>query len=183
MVLFAVLLPPWLYLSPVYKQAAERTANAFLDLAFEGGKKSLTYDKEHDQFVVQHTDMKGGGRPAFGAEVIHYNMVILAALILASPGLTLRRKARRLLGACFFLYVIHAVELVVKTEFIFATQMGNYSDIHYANTRVLWGFADYFFEVFGPQVLPFILWALCCAPAVLEYLGSGASGRKEGKKG
>ncbi len=179
-ILFVVFLPLWSMVSPFYKKAVARTASAFLQLTFDGDNKSVVYDEYHAEFRVEHRKMRSPERPAFSGESIHYNMVILLAMILASPALGAKRRIRFLLAGAGILFFFHCFHVAVKVEEVFAKDMGPYSTEYYSDfNRHLYESITQFFGAFGQQLLPFAIWVILCAPVILKSRSMQSAESKE----
>ena len=81
------------------------------------------------------------------------NMVILIALILASPRLNISNRFKLLLLAIGVLFFVHVLLTVFVVKFYSAKLL----DIH---TKEPWG--KLFYEGVGWQFFPFLIWAILC---------------------
>ncbi|MBU0755853.1 MAG: hypothetical protein KJ645_11985 [Planctomycetes bacterium] len=178
--IFLVLLVPWNGLAPLeghglshyYKQVIARGASIFISFAFDGENKAVLYDAKDEYFQADYKRLPPGGKaafPGFNGESVHYNFLMLLALILASPRLGWKQRFMRAGIGLFILYLLHAFQVAVKIESAFATLAGDYSQTYYSDLhRNILEIITQFFEVFGQQLLPFALWALLCVPAILK---------------
>jgi hypothetical protein len=184
LVLFAALFYPWRYLTPFYKDKVAGMATLFLRATHEGQYKSLRYDPEFKDFLVDYRKARGRGREAFKGEIIHYNMMILLAMILASPGLRVKKRLLYALIGFLILFVIHASQVALKAETVYSKdqkQIYNTARFYSDTERVFFDSVTKFFEAFGQQLLPFAVWILLCAPAILRSLGTMAPEPMKGK--
>jgi hypothetical protein len=167
-----VLIYPWQLMSPFYKDLIARGANVPVQLfVHDGDQKTIYYDKQNVEFRMSYDFPKKIPMPAFTGETVHYNMVILLAIILASPGLGWKRRIKFSLIGAGLLFVFHAFQVATKFENHFAHERGPYSEMYYSDfQRSLLEIGTRFFEVFGQQALPFAIWALLCAPIILKTL-------------
>lgn len=167
-ILFAVIYHPWRMVAPTYKASLAKGSTLMLQFfAFDGDNKRISYQEAQGEFLIRHPMVEVG----FGGESIHYNMMILAAMILASPGLLWRRKLRSLLIGSVSLYILHCFQLAIRVESIFSHKMKHYSLANYSDfERQTFETISQFLTCFGQQVLPFALWAILCVPAILKAL-------------
>ncbi len=75
------------------------------------------------------------------------------------------------------LFALHVAALVAAVESFYATQLGEWSTVHYgAFARNLWGTAAHFWRLAGCFAAPFLLWWALIRPA-------GADAAQPGKPG
>ena len=91
------------------------------------------------------------------------NMAITLALILATPGIALRRRFKILLIAFLVLFAIHVADLTVEVKRIYFTYYSNVSVESYPGwQKAMINWLSRFFIVFRSQAPPFILWGMLC---------------------
>lgn len=166
------LIYPWQLISPYYKDLIARGANVPVQMfVHDGAQKTIYYDDVNVEFRMSYDYPEKIPMPAFRGETVHYNMVILLAIILASPGLTWKRRIKFSLIGAGVLYIFHCFQVATKFEYHFAYERGPYSEMFYSDfQRSLLEIGSRFFEVFGQQALPFAIWALLCVPIILRTL-------------
>jgi hypothetical protein len=151
---FAVLDRPWGGLvtgaSEGWIRAAERTK--VTRLAFEKGL-----------VVVERVDLSTRSDiPAFSAAPITANLVLLLALLFATPP-ALRAagfpaRAAAALGALFVTQVLH-LSFTIQT--IYATQLGAWSAASWPRwQREVVATGRYFFDIIGKYAVPFVFWVI-----------------------
>jgi hypothetical protein len=168
-----VLFYPWKLFTPFYKDKVARIATVFLKITHEGGRKSLEYFEEArgSGFSIIYSKRGVRGSYAFAGDIIHYNMMILLAMILASPGLKIKKRLLFTLVGFLILFFIHASQVAFKAESECAKDAQKLYDTAqlYSDTeRQFYDGVTKFFEAFGQQLLPFAIWVLLCAPAILK---------------
>jgi hypothetical protein len=123
----------------------------------------------------------------------HNNVPLLVALILATPGLTWRRRVSVLLIAGVLLSASHVAHFVLTVHWFYCLKnVGPYrvTDLSYLHkgfwesldnpaqtTKYLISYAEAFYTHVGRLLIPILLWMLFCWDAVVRSaLGSKASG-------
>jgi hypothetical protein len=102
---------------------------------------------------------------------IHYNSVILFALILFSPGLGLRKRIWTLMAGLVLLFITQVMTVLVQAKFLYVFQLGEYGGIRYgAWDRNVWAFLKQFFELIGRFAFPFAIWILLTYRETTGYL-------------
>ena len=178
---FALLDHPWGGLvtraSESWIRAAERTK--VTRLAFERGL-----------VVVERTDLSTRSDiPAFSAAPITANLVLLLALLLATPpalrGSAFPARAAAALAALLLTQVLH-LSFTVQT--LYATQLGAWSAVSWPRwQREVVATGGYFFDIIGKFAIPFVLWAITLRLGEEETArkpnAAPAKGRRRKKKG
>ncbi len=151
---FAILDHPWgglvTRVSEWWIRAAERTK--VTRLAFDDGL-----------VVVQRSDLSTRSEiPAFSAAPITANLVLLLALLFATPP-ALRASAypahaAAALGALLVTQVLH-LSFTVQT--LYALQLGAWSAVSWPRwQREVVATARYFFDIMGKYAVPFVFWVI-----------------------
>jgi len=151
---FAILDHPWggvvTRVSEWWIRAAERTK--VTRLAFDEGL-----------VVVQRSDLSTRSEiPAFSAAPITANLVLLLALLFATPP-ALRAsaypaRAAAALGALLATQVLH-LSFTVQT--LYALQLGAWSAVSWPRwQREVVATARYFFDIMGKYAVPFVFWVV-----------------------
>jgi len=123
--------------------------------------------------------------PAGKREVrdLHYNSVILFALILFSPGLGLGKRVAVLVAGLALLFLTQVVTVLVQVKFFYALQLGEYSRLHYGPwSRNIYAFLKQFFELIGRFAFPFAIWLLFTYKETIDYLTGTPSEEKPRKE-
>jgi hypothetical protein len=178
---FAVVGRPWSALvtrvSEGWIRAAERTK--VTRLAFEDG-----------MVVVQRADLSSRSEtPAFSAAPMTANLVLLLALLFATPR-DLRAAAfpARVAAACGALLLTQVLHLSFAVQTLYATQLGAWSVATWPRwQREVVATGRYFFDIVGKFAVPFVFWALTLRigeDAKTEAgKGNAASGKRRRSKG
>ena len=121
-------------------------------LAFDGGL-----------VVVERADLSSRSDiPAFSAAPMTANLVLLVALLLATPP-PLRGSAfaARAAAAFALLFVTHVLHVSFAVQTLYATKLGAWSAASWPQwQRELVAAARYFFDIIGKYAVPFVFWAL-----------------------
>ncbi len=110
----------------------------------------------------------GASTPVISASLISSNVPLTLALILATPGLTLRRRFRYLALSCAVLFLTHVFNIVVEIRTYYMTWYAAALNMRfgYADAAITrWFFI--LFQHFRAQLFPFLIWAVVCYREVL----------------
>ncbi|MEO8189067.1 MAG: hypothetical protein ABI682_01895 [Acidobacteriota bacterium] len=151
---FAVGLALWLALSAPYERAVAFAAESLLRLGEHPAVTRLT--PRGGEFVIDRSDFPPAApRPGLPAADLHFNLVILAALLAALPP----ARGSRVLLAFALLYVVHVAALCCQVESLYATRLGAWSEANYgAFARNAWAAAFHVYQIAGRFAAPFAIW-------------------------
>jgi hypothetical protein len=113
--------------------------------------------------VVERSDLSSRSDiPAFSAAPMTANLVLLVALLLATPpplrGASFLARAAAAFALLFVTHVLH-VSFAVQT--LYATKLGAWSAESWPQwQREVVAAARYFFDIIGKYAVPFVFWAL-----------------------
>ncbi|HQP85730.1 MAG TPA: hypothetical protein PLL76_05690 [Thermoanaerobaculia bacterium] len=176
---FALVGRPWGALvtraSEGWIRAAERTK--VTRLAFEDG-----------MVVVQRADLSSRSEtPAFSAAPMTANLVLLLALVFATPrDLRASAYAARVAAAFAALLLTQVLHLSFAVQTLYATQLGAWSVATWPRwQREVVATGRYFFDIVGKFAVPFVFWALTLRIGEDAEAGKGnaASGKRRRSKG
>ncbi|HMM33887.1 MAG TPA: hypothetical protein PKA62_04025 [Thermoanaerobaculia bacterium] len=176
---FALVGRPWSALvtraSEGWIRAAERTK--VTRLAFEDG-----------MVVVQRADLSSRSEtPAFSAAPMTANLVLLLALLLATPrDLRASAYAARVAAAFAALLLTQVLHLSFAVQTLYATQLGAWSVATWPRwQREVVATGRYFFDIVGKFAVPFVFWALTLriGEDAEAETGNAASGKRRRSKG
>ena len=145
----------WAGFSRPYERVLARTAEVVLRV-FE--RPAVTRLEAIDgEIRVDRTDFPPASpRPGLPAPDIHFNFVILAALLASAPATV---RPGRVAAAGAILFAVHVLALVCQIESLYATRMGPWSEAHYGVfARNAWAAAFHFYEIAGRFAAPFAIW-------------------------
>jgi hypothetical protein len=109
--------------------------------------------------------------PALRVTDLHFHLVLLGALFLGVPGVTLRRRLENLGWAALATVFFDLALVFLYVKFLYATQLGSWSLGHYGPfARNFYGLAKHLLDLPYKLALPFALWAAF----YLHLLGGGA---------
>lgn len=140
--------------------------------------------------VVERADLSTRSDiPAFSAAPMTANLVILVALLLATPP-ALRGAAfpGRAAAAFLLLFVTHVLHVSFAVQTLYATGLGAWSLATWPQwQRDVVAAARYFFDIIGKYAVPFVFWALTLKLGEEAEEGarkeSAASGKRRRSKG
>jgi hypothetical protein len=175
---FACGLAIWTALSPPYERAVAATAETILRIAERPAVTRLVARK--GEIVIERSDFPPAApRPGLPADDLHFNFVILAALLALVPPF---RPGRALLAGAI-LFGVHVVALCCQVEALYATRLGTWSEVHYgAFARNAWAAAFHAYQIAGRFAAPFaIWWPLGGYERAQEKKASSSSRQEKGK--
>jgi hypothetical protein len=148
----------WLLATPFYNTFLRHAAERLVRLA-ERPPVTRLMPRDRHHLVLARADLRGALRTTRVTDV-HFPLVLLALLFLATPGIPTRRRLETLgwalLAAAFF----HVVSLAAWVQFVYATQLGSWSAAHYGPaSRNLLGLAKHLLDLPLKLALPVVLWA------------------------
>ena len=151
---FAVLKDPWGGL-------VTRASEAWIRFAERTKVTRLSYDE--GLVVVERSDLSTRSEiPAFSAAPITANLVLLLALLLATPpelrGSAFPARGLAAVAALLLTQVLHA-SFSVQT--LYATRLGEWSAVYWPRwQREVVATGRYFFDIIGKYAAPFVFWAV-----------------------
>ena len=154
---FAIGLGLWLALAPAYEGAVAGGAEILLRAAERPAVTRL--DARGGEIVVNRADFPPAApRPGLPAADLHFNFVILAALLAASWPVRGGRAAAAAI-ALAALFVVHVLALCCQVESLYATRLGPWSEANYgAFARNFWATAFHAYQIAGRFAAPFAIW-------------------------
>jgi hypothetical protein len=176
----------WIYLEPNYSRLLASVSQEVLSWVEGKERTSIRIQDEMIIYVpLQWEDPGKKGIPAGKRDVrdLHYNSVILFALILFTPGLSFVKRGWVLLIGLGLLFFTQVLTVLVQIKFFYAYQLGEYSRIHYGILeKNLYVFLKQFFELIGRFAFPFVIWLLFTYKETVDYLVEGRRESKHKKK-
>ena len=145
----------WAGFSRPYERVLARTAEAVLRV-FE--RPAVTrLEAIEGEIRVDRTDLPPASpRPGLPASDIHFNFVVLAALLASTPATA---RPGRVAAAAAILFAVHVLALACQVESLYATRMGAWSEVHYGVfARNAWAAAFHFYQIAGRFAAPFAIW-------------------------
>jgi hypothetical protein len=165
----------WMAITPFY--------NLFLTMSAE----RLTHVFEHPAVTELHltagqdailtrADTRAYGKLPYSIHVtdIHFPLILLVALFLATPGVPWKERLSNLGVALLALACFDVLDLFLWVKFAYATQLGAWSSEHYgAFASNFWGLSKHVLDLPVKLALPFALW---CGFYLGRLTVSGAPG-------
>lgn len=145
------------FLSLFIAQAAERLTRIFERPAVT----RIELSKGEDALITR-ADTRAHGRLPYRVRVtdIHFPLVLLIAIFLATPDITPRERFGNLGYALVATLCFEVIDLFFWVKFVYATQLGEWSAAHYGPfARNLWGLGKHVLDLPVKLALPFALWA------------------------
>ena len=145
------------FLSLFIAQAAERLTRIFERPAVTRIELSRGEDA-----LITRADTRAHGRLPYRVRVtdIHFPLVLLIAIFLATPDVTARERFANLGYALVVMLCFEVIDLFFWVKFVYATQLGDWSAAHYGPfARNFWGLGKHVLDLPVKLALPFALWA------------------------
>jgi hypothetical protein len=166
----------WIYFQPSYSKLLVSVSQELVSWLQGEGKEKTSIRLQGNMILYIPLGLISGEKDSIlagGRDVrdIHYNSVILFALILFSPGLGFGKRGWVLMAGLPLLFLTQVLTVLVQAKFIYAFQLGEYSRVHYgAWDRNIYAFLKQFFELIGRFSFPFAIWMLFTYKETIGYL-------------
>jgi hypothetical protein len=151
---FAVGLALWAAFSAPYERAVAAFAETILRVSERPAVTQLA--ARNGEIVIDRSDFPPAApRPGLPAGDLHFNFVILTALLASTTPL----RAGRVLAASALLFAVHVLALCCQVEALYATRLGAWSEANYGIfARNAWAAAFHFYQIAGRFAAPFAIW-------------------------
>jgi hypothetical protein len=164
----------WLLVTPFLNLFLCRAAERLVRLGERPAVTRIALSRSQDA-LISRSDTRAHGRLPYGVRVtdVHFPLVLLVALFLATPGIPARERLGNLGYALLATLCFAVVDLFFWVKFVYATQLGDWSLAHYdAVARNGWGLGKHLLDLPVKLALPFALWALFYLRLVTGDTGS-----------
>jgi len=154
----------WVPIAPHYTVALSQATQAAMWLTESFGppatRAATTVFARDGGIFYTHRLFPGVHPPGIPGDWVQANMVLLLALMLATPAPTWKVRASRLLVAFGIALCLEVLGLVIAIHATWATSLGPFSARYYGPVRrLIYEFADSFFQSFDTQLFPVMIWA------------------------
>jgi hypothetical protein len=159
----------WMAITPVYNLFLASAAERLTRLTERPAVTRVELSQGRDA-LISRGDTRAQGRLPYGVRVadIHFPLILLVALFLATPGVAWRERLANLGVATIVMACFHVIDLFFWVKFVYATQLGPWSLQHYGPVaRNAWGLGKHVLDLPVKLALPLLLW---CA-SYLRRLG------------
>jgi hypothetical protein len=166
----------WIYLQPSYSKLLASVSQELHSWFLVDGKEKTWIRVQGNMilYIPQGLISREKENIPVGMKdvrTIHYNSVILFALILFSPGLGIRKRGWVFIAGMVLLFLSQVITVLVQAKFSYVFQLGEYSGIRYgAWDRNVSAFLKQFFELIGRLAFPFTIWMLFTYKETIGYL-------------
>ena len=152
----------WLLITPIYNRFLIRATENLTQLIERPNQTSLKPHETH-YVLIYRGDLRGqtstGHLYSVRTTDVHFPVLLLAAMFLAVPDLSLQEKLRHLAWALLVTVFFHLLSLFFWIQFAYATQLGNWSLEHYsAFWRNFWGLGKHLLDLPFKFAWPLVLW-------------------------
>ncbi len=160
----------WILGTPFYNTFLRSSAETLVRLSERPGVTHLyaaPIDEERPRqeqhfLVITRDDYKTDRRFLYSVRTtdIHFPMVFMWALFLAVPGAPLTARLAKTGWATLITVFFHIVLVVFWVKFVYATQLGAWSEEHYSTFgQTFWGLGKHLLDLPFKFGLPLILWS------------------------
>jgi hypothetical protein len=151
----------WLLVSPFLSLFISKAGERLTRL-FERPAVTRIELSQGEDALISRADTRAGGRLPYGVRVtdIHFPLVLLIAIFLATPDIGSRERFANLGYALLIVLFFFILDLFFWVKFAYATQLGAWSAAHYGPlARNFWGLGKHVLDLPVKLALPFALWA------------------------
>lgn len=151
----------WLLLSPFLSLFIAKSGETLTRLGERPAVTRIELSQGEDA-LISRADTRAHGRLPYGVRVtdIHFPLVLLIAIFLATPDVTTGERFANLGYAVLIVMFFFIIDLFFWVKFAYATQLGAWSLEHYGPfARNFWGLGKHILDLPVKLALPFALWA------------------------
>ncbi|MCH9651431.1 MAG: hypothetical protein K0U98_24610 [Deltaproteobacteria bacterium] len=153
----------WILLTQFYNRFLTISAENLLHLTETPDITQLhPHAKDRHYITVSRGDFPPARSKVYSIRVtdIHYHLILLGALFLATPGVPLRKRFSNLGWAILITIFFDMILLFFWVKFAYATQLGSWSVANYgAFWRNFFGLGKHLLDLPFKLALPLALWA------------------------
>jgi hypothetical protein len=150
----------WLALSPLYNRILT-VGSENLIRVFESPDRSSFYLRDSGWMMVTRSDYGGGQGSLHEIRLadVHFNFLLWTAFAFATPGLALGPRGKAWGSGLVVLALFHLVLTALQAEFVYATQLGEWSTSHYGPwARNVIGLTKHVADLPLKLAMPLVLW-------------------------
>ncbi len=156
---FFLTLPLWFVLTPSYNRLVAFSANSVLPFIEDPPVHTLAAWKHEVLIVRSDTPFTGGLKfQVFKGYLIHSNLILMVALVLAPRLIDWRRRCKILAIALAILFLVHVLYLLIGVKFFQQPELEAFQSP--AGRLSVWGVN--FYLSMASQLLPVLLWMGLC---------------------
>jgi hypothetical protein len=151
----------WYYLSPFYNKILAFVSEEVIQFS-EIGKLKLTESVKgiENQIWVYHI-AKDSSPIKYKGNGVHFDMVLLFALIWAVPNINFEKRLKFFLLGIFIIFGVHVIKIFVYVKHEYAQHIQLDEVLYFSpfQRAVYRNFKDFFLRV-GNQLMPILIWSL-----------------------
>lgn len=151
----------WVMVTPFLNLFLCRAAERLSRLGERPPATHIALSRGHDA-LIGRGDTRAHGRLPYRVRAtdIHFPLVLLVSLFLATPGVPARERFGNLGYALLVTLCFDVIDLFFWVKFVYATQLGAWSLAHYGPlARNFWGLGKHLLDLPVKLALPFALWS------------------------
>jgi hypothetical protein len=158
-------LPPatlvWALATPLYNRVLLGAAENLVQVTESPDVTDLLRKDDHFAYISRR-DFPPAKSLVYGFRVtdVHFHLVMLAALFLAIPRLSMRRRVKNLGSAVLITVFFDILLIFFHVKLAYTVRLGPWSLVHYSVfARNFWGLGKHLLDLPLKLALPFVLWA------------------------
>lgn len=155
LLIFFIVLPLWFVLTPSYNRFLAASANLLLPLVEEphvttlvGWRRNIAITRSDAPFT---SGMKVQG---FTGHLMHFNLILMVALVLAPQRIDWRQRFKLLVIALGILYIVHVLYLLIGVKFFQQPELEAFQSP--TGRFYVWGLN--FYLSMASQLFPVLIW-------------------------
>jgi hypothetical protein len=151
----------WTVITPWYNRFVATAGSNLVQLIESPNRTRLVpHDRHHAVVVRNDINTKKGFLSSIRTTDIHFNWIMFAVLVLATPTLPLSRRLRDLGVGTLAMALFHVVLAFLWVQFILTNQLGSWSTSNYGPfAQNAWGLAKHLADLPFKFGLPLAVWA------------------------
>ena len=179
LLIFFFVLPLWFILTPSYNRLLAASANLLLPLVEEPHVTTLVGWRRNIAIVRSDAPFTRGMKvQGFTGYLIHFNLILMVALVLAPQRIDWRHRFKLLVIAMGALYVIHVLYLLIGVKFFQQPELEAFQSP--TGRLYVWGLN--FYLSMASQLFPVLIW-MALYRTVGRVSGPGSTIEREGVVG
>ena len=151
----------WYYLSPFYNIILAGVSEEVIQFS-ETGKLKITESVEGvEKWIWVYHIPKDSAPIKYRGNLVHFDMVLLFALIWAVPNIDFKKRLKLFLLGIFIIFGVHVIKIFVYVKHEYAQHI-KLDDVRYFSPfqrAVYWNLKEFFLRV-GNQLMPILVWSL-----------------------
>ena len=151
----------WYYLSPFYNGILTGVSGQVVRLSETGGLKVTRSIVGVEKEIWIYHIAAGSPVTKYRGDLVHFDMVLLFALIWAVPNVNVKKRLKIFLLGGLIIYGVHVVKLFVYVKHTYASYLIVHGTYYFTPLqKAVYGSLKAFFIKVGNQAIPVLIWSL-----------------------